>query len=166
MILFHASKLMNKLKAHCSNILFLLIKDKIGLENIVYALHNTHIVFGGPNNRVFLGKNVNLVNALLNVSSGEIHIGDDTFFGHNVLILTGSHPLSEKGIARQSYPLSGRDIHIGQGVWIASGSIVIGPCVIGDNVVVAAGSVVNRGVLEAGYLYAGVPAKKKHKLLS
>lgn len=114
----------------------------------------------GETRRVVLGRNVQLANALLNTSSGMIVIGDDTFCGHNVCLLTGTHDFRKRGQARQAaIPDIGRDIFIGQGVWIASNVTILGPCTIGDHAVIAAGSVVCGGELVGGYIYAGAPAK-------
>ena len=52
---------------------------------------------------------------------------------------------------------------IGTGVWLGSNVVVLGPCVIGDNAVVAAGSVVAKNV-EANTIVGGVPAKLIRKL--
>ncbi|MDR7038327.1 acetyltransferase-like isoleucine patch superfamily enzyme [Methylobacterium sp. BE186] len=109
--------------------------------------------------KVHIGKSVSMVNTLCNASCGDIYIGDFTFFGHNVSLLTGTHQISEYGEARQkAVPGSGRDIHIGTGVWVASNATVIGPCRIGDNAVIGVGSVVI-GDVKAGWFYAGVPAR-------
>jgi acetyltransferase-like isoleucine patch superfamily enzyme len=114
----------------------------------------------GPTKRVIVGQNVALANTLFNTSSGMVIIGDDSFFGHNVCLLTGTHDHHKRGVSRhESVPDSGRDILIGRGVWISSNVTVIGPCSIGDDVVIAAGSVVTGGELPGGYIYAGVPAK-------
>ncbi|MGO4526257.1 DapH/DapD/GlmU-related protein [Microvirga sp. 2MCAF35] len=136
------------------------IKCEAFVKDLAQALANTPTVWG-DSTRVSVGSNVHLVNALLNVSSGRITIGNNTFFGHNVCLLTGTHPLDKTGAERQSHPLEGRDIVIGEGVWIASNAIVLGPCRIGDNAVVAAGSVVTNAEIEAGSVYAGVPARRK-----
>ncbi|MFT4034161.1 MAG: hypothetical protein QM679_01140 [Patulibacter sp.] len=49
------------------------------------------------------------------------------------------------------------------GAWVAAGAIVLGPCVIGENAVVAAGAVVTGDV--APYtVVAGVPAKPVRRL--
>lgn len=129
-------------------------------QRLQMKLATSPIVFGGELNRVKLGENVKIVNALMNVSSGTIFIGDHSFFGHNVSLITGTHEISEMNEARQDFPRNGRDITIGRGVWIASNAIVLGPCIIEDNVVVAAGAVVTGGLLERNCLYAGVPARK------
>ena len=41
---------------------------------------------------------------------------------------------------------SGNDIFINSGIWIGSNTIIIGTCVIGDNSVIAAASVVVNNV--------------------
>lgn len=122
-------------------------------------LARTPIVFGGDFSKVVLGENVSLVNTLFNVSSGTITVGDGSFFGHNVCLLAASHP--QKG-NRQAVRKNGHDIVIGKNVWIASNVTIIGPCKIGDNAVIGAGSVVTRD-LEGDWVYAGVPARRLKK---
>lgn len=139
------------------------IADEDGiLEYLAQKLARTPVVFGGTWESVRLGKNIRLQNALLNVSSGTITIGDDSFFGHNVCLLTGHHPIDGKEPRRPARK-QGHDIVIGRNVWIASNVTVIGPCRIGDHAVIAAGSVVTKDV-EGNHLYAGVPARRMRKL--
>ena len=124
---------------------------------------NTPALFGGGAERVTVEPNVVLMNTFFNVRSGRVHIGSGTFFGHDVSVLTGSHHIEKRGVARQQgIPSEGNDIHIGKDCWIASKATILGPCTIEDNVIVAAGSVVAGGgaVLESGWIYGGVPAKK------
>lgn len=117
-------------------------------------------VWGGDSSsRISLGKNVVVNNALFNVESGNIILEDQVFFGHNVSILTGTHDWTKKGLERQqSIPSQGRDIVIHKGVWVSSNVTVIGPCDIGENSVIAAGSVVT-GNVSANSIYGGSPAK-------
>ena len=71
-------------------------------------------------------------NALFNVGSGTITVGEYAFFGHNVSVLTGTHDINTFGRERQlAVPRSGRDIVIGEGAWVASNAMVLGPCRIG-----------------------------------
>lgn len=98
-------------------------------------------------------------NALFNVSSGEIRIGAYAFFGHEVAVLTGTHDITEFGRERQtSFPRSGRDVVIEEGVWVASHALVLGPVRIGKHAVVAAGSLVLDDVPPYAVV-AGRPAK-------
>ena len=113
----------------------------------------------GERDRVHVGENVHLVDAILNTSSGTITIGDHSFFGHGVSLITGTRHIEKDGVERQTYPTKGRDIVIGRSVWIASNAVVLGPCRIGDRAVIAAGAIV-RSDVEAGAIVAGVPARK------
>ena len=103
-------------------------------------------------------------NALFNVSGGEITIGEYAFFGHEVAVLTGTHDITKFGRERQTtFPRSGRDVVIEEGVWVASHAMVLGPVRIGKHAVVAAGSLVLEDV--APYtVVAGRPAKLIKKI--
>ncbi|MGH3788611.1 MAG: acyltransferase [Pseudonocardiaceae bacterium] len=103
-------------------------------------------------------------NALFNASGGEITIGEYAFFGHEVAVLTGTHDITKFGRERQlTFPRSGRDVVIEEGVWVASHAMVLGPVRIGKHAVVAAGSLVLEDV--APYtVVAGRPAKVIKKI--
>lgn len=112
---------------------------------------HTPALFGGSADRVMVEPNVVLMNTFFNVRSGRVHIGSGTFFGHDVNVLTGSHAIEQRGVARQqAIPSEGNDIVIGKDCWIASKATILGPCTIEDNVIVAAGSVVAGGGGSAG----------------
>jgi acetyltransferase-like isoleucine patch superfamily enzyme len=103
-------------------------------------------------------------NALFNMSGGTITIGEYAFFGHDVSVLTGTHDINQFGHDRQlAFPRSGRDVVIGDGVWLASGVSVFGPVRIGEHAVVAGGSLVREDV-EPYTVVAGRPAKVLKKL--
>ncbi|HEY3866370.1 MAG TPA: hypothetical protein VGL54_09835 [Solirubrobacteraceae bacterium] len=113
----------------------------------------------GPSERLHIARTAVLNDALLNTISGSITVGEHAFFGHGVSLLTGTHDVSLTGLERQlAVPEEGRDIVIGPGAWITSRAVVLGPCRIGANAVVAAGAVVNIN-LPAGAIAAGVPAR-------
>jgi acetyltransferase-like isoleucine patch superfamily enzyme len=98
-------------------------------------------------------------NALFNVSGGTITVGEHAFFGHDVAILTGTHDIEKFGRERQlAFPRESRDVVIGDGVWLASHVLVLGPVTIGEHAVVAAGSLVREDV-EPYTVVAGRPAK-------
>lgn len=103
-------------------------------------------------------------NALFNVSGGEITIGEYAFFGHHVAVLTGTHDITKFGRERQTtYPRSGRDVVIEEGVWVASHALVLGPVRIGAHAVVAAGALVLEDV-PPYTVVAGRPAKVIKKI--
>jgi len=137
------------------------------LGRIIRYYYNNHYCHGAPN-RLHIGKSVSAMNTIFNVSSGHIYVGDNTIFGHNVMVLTGRHRFlqgkREKLITNKPDAPSFRyDIIIGTGCWIASGVIIVGRVNIGDNVIIAAGSVVTKSI-PSGVFAAGVPAKVIKKL--
>lgn len=98
-------------------------------------------------------------NALFNVSGGEITIGEYAFFGHEVAVLTGTHDITKFGRERQTtFPRSGRDVVIEEGVWVASHAVVMGPVRIGKHAVVGAGALVLEDVPPYAVV-TGRPAK-------
>ena len=113
----------------------------------------------GDESRLRIHETAVVNNALFNVSGGTITVGEYAFFGHDVAILTGTHDIEKFGHERQmAFPRSGRDVVIGEGVWLASHVLVLGPLTIGEHAVVAGGSLVREDV--APYtVVAGRPAK-------
>lgn len=125
---------------------------------VAAQLTRTPTFYGGDRSQVICAPGVKLVNTFFNLNSGTVTIGEDTFFGNNVSILTGTHDITKHSPARKNYPKRGNDIKIGKGVWIASHAVILGPCEIGDNTVIAAGSLVLPGTYLPDSIYAGVPA--------
>jgi acetyltransferase-like isoleucine patch superfamily enzyme len=102
-----------------------------------------------------------LANTICNTENGNIFIDEDSFTGHNVMLLTGYHDYNKFGKDRiKVSEIRDRHIIIGKGVWICSGCIIIGPCYIEDNAVIGAGSIVKAGtIISHNELWAGNPAK-------
>ncbi len=74
----------------------------------------------------------------------KVKIGDNCLLAPNVAIYTAGHPIHP--MSRNSAYEYGKEVTIGDNVWIG-GNVVICPGVrIGDNVVIGAGSVVTRDI--------------------
>ncbi len=118
----------------------------------------------GDRSRLHIPDTAVVNNALFNLSGGTITLGEHAFFGHDVAVLTGTHDVEQFGRARQlAFPRTGRDVVIGEGVWLASHVLVLGPLTIGEHAVVAGGSLVREDV--APYtVVAGRPAKLVKKI--
>jgi FkbM family methyltransferase len=113
----------------------------------------------GPEERLRIAETAVLNDALLNTVSGTITVEEYAFLGHDVALLTGTHDIGRVGLERQrTVPSQGRDIVIGPGAWLASRAVVVGPCRIGTDAVIAAGAVVNADV-PARAIVAGNPAR-------
>jgi acetyltransferase-like isoleucine patch superfamily enzyme len=136
---------------------------KFFFKNAVLDIVNNEIRVWGPSDRLKISSKAKMVNTLFNTNSGSISVDDYTFTGHNVSIITGTHDYNKFNEERINFPLEGKDVIIGKGVWIGSNSIILGPCKIGDYAVISAGSVVITDV-EPCTVVAGVPAKTIRKI--
>ena len=113
----------------------------------------------GSEKRLNIDPKAKVANSLFNTFSGNIRIDEYAFTGHNVSFLTGSHDYHLFDEERMiDIPLEGNDIHVKKGAWIGSNSTIIGPCIIYENAVIAAGSVVINDV-EKNTIVGGCPAK-------
>jgi len=115
-------------------------------------------VFNGHKN-IVLGSNIYLVDSLINAGDtlGKVIIEDYVFFGHRVQILARGHNYRVFDKNRQREIIE-KPIHIKQGSWISSGTIVLGGVTIGRNAVVAAGTIVTKDVPDNA-IVAGSPGK-------
>src|ERR1700728_2669318 len=86
---------------------------------------------------------------------GGLDIADDVMIGPNVSIITTGHPLEP---SQRRAATIGKPIVIEKSVWIAAGATIIGGVTVGENSVVAAGSVVTQDV-PPNTLVAGNPAR-------
>jgi acetyltransferase-like isoleucine patch superfamily enzyme len=86
---------------------------------------------------------------------GGLHIADDVMIGPNVSLITSGHPLDP---ATRRACVTARPITIERNVWIAAGATIIGGVTVGENSVVAAGSVVTKDV-PPNTLVGGNPAR-------
>lgn len=71
----------------------------------------------------------------------EIMIGEYCKFGNNLVIVDHDHNTSGQG---EEFPA--KPIKIGNGVWVGANCVILKGVTIGDNAVIAAGSVVRKDV--------------------
>lgn len=103
---------------------------------------------------ITVGKNV-FINACCHFQDqGGITLGDNCLVGHNVVFATLNHGFAPE--ERQS--MLPAPIVVGRNVWIGSNSTILRGVTIGDNSIIAAGSVVTKDV-PANAIVAGVPAR-------
>ena len=103
---------------------------------------------------ITIGKNV-FINACCHFQDhGGVTIGDGCLIGHNVVFATVNHGIAPEERAS----IKPAPIQLGKNVWIGSNSTILQGVTIGDNAIVAAGSVVTKDVL-ANTIVGGVPAR-------
>ena len=112
----------------------------------------------------FIGENFFANFNLTVMDDARIYIGNNVCFGPNVSLMATYHPLPAQ--ERMGKDTEGRttmaeyaeEIRIGNNVWIACNTVVIGGVTIGDNTVIGAGSVVTKDI-PAGWIAYGNPCR-------
>lgn len=101
---------------------------------------------------VKIGKNVSIMYNLLCMSAGGITIEDGALIAANCSLISNNHDFKERAI------LTCKPVVIKKKAWIGAGSTILPGVTVGENAIVAAGSVVTKDVAP-NTLVAGVPAK-------
>ena len=85
---------------------------------------------------------------------GGVTLGDGCLIGHQVVFATLDHGRAseDRGVM---YPAP---IRLGKNVWVGSNSTILRGVTVGDNAIIAAGSVVTKDVA-ANTVAGGVPAR-------
>ncbi|MBM7421316.1 MULTISPECIES: DapH/DapD/GlmU-related protein [Chryseobacterium] len=101
-----------------------------------------------------LGKNVFINFDCVFLDLGGITIEDGVLIAPKVSLLTEGHGI----LPEDRHTLIPKPIHIKKNAWIGAGATILQGVTIGENVVVAAGSVVSKDVPD-NVVVGGIPAK-------
>ena len=109
--------------------------------------------------RVVIGKGANI-----RAAGGEIIIGEGALLAQNVSLVAANHSINPPAFYRDEPWDSTRvGVTICRNVWIGAGATVLPGIVVGENSVIAAGSVVTKNI-PSNQIWAGVPARCIKKL--
>lgn len=117
-------------------------------ENVWLASYEGTILIG---NNVLIGRN-SVIHG-----HGGVTLGDSVMLGPGCMIFSNEH-IVRPGAIFQELGHVNLATKIGRNVWLGAGVVVTGGSIIGDDIVVAAGSVVH-GRLDRAGLYGGTPVK-------
>lgn len=101
-----------------------------------------------------IGKNVFINFDCVFLDLGGITIEDNVLIAPKVSLLTESHPINPD----ERHSLIPKPIHIKKNAWIGANATILQGVTIGENAVVAAGSVVSKDVPD-NVVVGGIPAK-------
>ena len=111
--------------------------------------------------RVSIGENFYANYNLVILAGNKVTFGDNVLIGPDCGIYAAGHPLDvEQRNAGLEYA---QPIHVGNNVWIGGGVKILSGVTIGDNTVIAAGSVVTKDI-PANVLAGGVPCRVLRKI--
>ena len=114
-------------------------------------------VYFGRGTQISIGDNSMIGEDSRIGSAAEVKIGSDVLVGPQLLIYTSNHGIKRDAPIRLQ-ALRIAPVEMGDDVWIGARCIIIPGVVIGNGVVVAAGSVVTKNVPDYAVV-GGVPAK-------
>ena len=135
-------------------------------KDVVVAAYSFIIVFHNSPNSSIPGRLIledrSAVSFGVNIraAGGTIRLGVGSAVAANCVLIAANHmikPGEPKFKVKWDESRSGVDI--GSNVWVGAGCVLLPGTVIGDDSVIAAGSVV-RGTVPAGEIWGGVPARK------
>ncbi|WP_286121070.1 sugar O-acetyltransferase [Pediococcus pentosaceus] len=137
------------------NDLFDQVGDNLALMSPFQVNYGKHVKIG---NDVLINTNCNFQDSNL------IAIGDRVLIGPDVKFYCGEHALDARkrfGVREDGtrYAITTtRPIHVGNDVWIGGNATILAGVTIGNNVIIAAGAVVNKDVPD-NCVVGGVPAR-------
>lgn len=111
---------------------------------------------------IHLGKNFYSNHNLVILDANKVEFGNNVFIGPNCGFYTSGHPLDYK--TRNKGLEYAKPIKVGNNVWFGGNVCVLPGVTIGDNVVIGAGSVVNKDI-PSNVVAIGNPCKMVKEIL-
>ena len=152
-------------------------KIKLGDNSIVkigadlgcnWKIQKLRVLGLGKNQKVFIGNNFRLNGANIILGFEEdlaVSIGDDCMFSDNITI-QASDRHSVIDLTTKEVLNYGKDINIGNHVWLTGDIEILKGINIADNCIIGRKSVVSKSCDEPNSLYAGTPAIKRKSNIS
>lgn len=135
-----------------------IVKDLFGKSENAFVNPPFYCDYG---KNIEVGKNfyANYNCTILDVA--KVIIGDNCFMAPNVAIYTAGHPIHP--VSRNSLYEYGKEIIIGNNVWLGGNTVICPGVHIGNNVVIGAGSVVTKDIPDWSFA-AGNPCRVIRKI--
>ena len=135
-----------------------------GNNNILYigddcVVNNTSIILDNEGSEIRIGNKTSIAKVqIVSLEPYKIEIGEDCMLSYDIEIRnTDSHKIYDKNTNERIN--EGSSINIGNHVWLGMRAIILKGVTIGDNSIVAAGSIVTKDV-KANTIVSGNPARQ------
>ncbi len=131
-----------------------LIKQILGKVGEKYFIEQPFICDYGYN--IEIGKNFYSNHNLTILDCSNVIFGNNVFIGPNCSFYTAEHPIDFE--TRNKGLEYAKPMKIGNNVWLGGSVTILSGVIVGNNVVIGAGSVVTKDIPD-NCIVAGVPAK-------
>ena len=135
-----------------------------GNNNIIYigddcVVNNTSIILDNEGSEIRIGNKTSIAKVqIVSLEPYKIEIGENCMLSYDIEIRnTDSHKIYDKNTNERIN--EGSSINIGNHVWLGMRAIILKGVTIGDNSIVAAGSIVTKNV-KANTIVSGNPARQ------
>lgn len=139
-----------------------LSKHGIKIGDNVSILKNTIIECTGVirhlGESLVIGNNVGIAQNCFIQVRGKVDIGNNVIFGPNVSIFSENHIFKNPDLPVNAQGESRKGVKIGNGVWVGTRAVILDGVTVGENSIIAAGSIVNKDVMPYSII-GGVPAR-------
>lgn len=154
----YLSKKLDNILCFLRSFLLKLLGAKIGKNSKILS----GVIILKPKN-IIIGDNTNIgINSKI-YNYSKVFIGNNVDIGPELYINTNNHTFKDPNLPLAYQDYETEDIKIGSNIWIGARVIMLKKTQLENNIVIGAGTLINRK-LQSGYLYAGIPAEKKKKL--
>lgn len=118
-------------------------------NSIIYVKKNAKVIFGHDSST---GHHTEIS------ANNYIEIGNDVIMGAYIYITDSNHGYKDKNLPIRKQNMEVGSVKIGSNIWLGRGVMVLKDAVVGDNSVIAAGSIVTKK-FEDNKILGGIPAK-------
>jgi acetyltransferase-like isoleucine patch superfamily enzyme len=115
-------------------------------------------VYSELGEKLIIGNNVGISENCFIQVRGNVEIGDDVIIGPNSSIFSENHNFQNNKVLIREQGVSRKGVKIEKGVWIGARVVILDGVTVGENSIIAAGSLVNNEVLPFS-IVGGVPAR-------
>lgn len=111
------------------------------------------------NSGIHIGANVSINRNCTFHCAESITVGDDCLFGSYILVTDNNHGMNASSpLPYKDQPLLSKPVSIGKGCWVGERVSILAGAQIGDQCIIAAGSIVT-GIFPPRCILAGTPAQ-------